>query len=449
MNFTYEDLFQKPYFYHKSVFNLNPFVASQLSYIKRIENYPFYFFETLMPEPPKNYGSGLIEDGLNYGHGSSFKNPEEALTKSIFEALERKFSKIYNPTKLIFDSYHNLKKRAVNPEIFSLPSREEYKKNNLPYVPYTPKLRLGWIKSYQVFPKKMQPVLIPAALVYSRYSWRNKKEWFTPNLSPGIACHLNYRNSFLRGLLELIERDAFMITWLHQLICPKIKIESKDLNEAQAVFDHLTFLGFSVDFINITTDINIPVILTIITNPSLNWNKTMVLGLGCHLSPLLALKKSFLEALSAITNYLYFDYEKKEIKVYPEKVKKKFSLNYKVYYKQAEFLGKSKNSLKIKDIPGYDRQDAGKNLEYLIQHLNQKELETFFIDLTPNELKESHAFCLTRALISGIQPMLYETDCWRFSNKRVFTAKSQMGKTTKKITQFKDLFLAPHPLAGM
>lgn len=449
MKFTFEDLFQKPYFFQKDLFHINPFVSSHISHIQRIEEYPFYFFKTLMPEPEKDYGHGLVESGLNYGCGASFKNPAESMSKSVFEAFERKFSKVYNKHVLITGSYHDLKRRAVDPERFSLISKDEQKKRKLHYVPYTQKLKLSWKECFKVSEDKIEPVLIPASLVFSRFSWKNKRERFIPNLSPGLSAHINYRSSFLSGLLEIIERDAFMITWLHKMTCPKISIKTKELQDAEDVFEHLTGLGFKIHFINITTDTDIPVILTAIENHSLDWRGTVVFGLGCSLDPYKALKKSFLEALLGMTNYLHFDYVKKEICVHTEAVSKKAGLDNEKYFSKTRFLLNKNSYISIKDIPGYALHDAGKDLDYLITHLNNKDLETFFVDLTPDQLKNNSAFCLTRAFITGMQPMLYETDCWRFSNRRAFTAKSQMGKSHKKVKGFNDLFLFPHPFAVM
>lgn len=45
--------------------------------------------------------------------------------------------------------------------------------------------------------------------------------------STGMAGHYNFYKAFLIGLYEIIERDAFVITWFQELNVPKIVISEK------------------------------------------------------------------------------------------------------------------------------------------------------------------------------------------------------------------------------
>lgn len=447
MNFSYSDLLQKPYYFKKKSFFLEEFVCANISYTKRLENYPFYFFETLMPEHACDYGNALIENGLNFGHGVSFKNPEEAMKKSIFEAFERKFAKVYDEKSLIYASYNEVKNKAVNPHVFSLPDKEEHK-NKLPYVKYTHNLKLHWKECMQVVKGTLKPVLIPASLIYSRYSWKNQKERIAPTLSPGIAAHVNYRSSFLSGLLEIIERDAFMLAWLKKLSFPKISFSISDLESGADAFEHISALGFKTTFIDITSDVGIPVVLTIIKNPSLKLNGTMFFGLGCSLNPYQAVQKSFMEALQGMSNVISFDYQSNEVVVEEEKIKTKFDLSCEDYFQQTAFLSKSKKQTKIGQMPFFDKYDVGKNMDFLLKYLEEKNLPAYFVDLTPKEINNDVAVCLTRAFIGNLMPMVYDIDCFRLSNRRVYTAKDNTSKTVKDI-KYQNLNLLPHPLAIM
>lgn len=450
MKLTYEELFKIPYFYNKNVFVLDPFIAANINYIKRIEAYPFYFFETLTTEPKRDYGNGFVEDGLNFGHGVSFQNPEEAMCKSIFESLERKFAKVYNPKDLITASYNEIKNKAIDPHKFSLPSGDEFKKGKLPYVKYSADLKLHWKECMQILPGETKAGLLPASLVYSRYSWKNQKERIAPILSPGTAAHMNYRKAILNGLCEVIERDAFMVTWLQQISCPQIEIDISDFDVASELFKHLTLLGFKISFFNITTDVGVPVVLSVIEHNHLMWNGTICFGLGCDINPKEALLKSFLECLAGLSNYISFDYENSEVIVNEESILKKFDWDNSQYFKHTHFLKNSKHKIKLSDIPSEDRGDTGKNLETLIKILAGKKLEMFALDLTPRNLNDSKA-CIVRSFIAGLQPMVYDIDCFRLSNRRIYNAKSQMGHSaiSKKKFEYDDLNLMPHPFAAM
>src|SRR6185369_5135188 len=146
----------------------------------------------------------------------------------------------------------------------------------LDYVRYSPDLKLSWKEGYQVVGRALTPVLIPASLVYSRFSWKNPGERFAPNLSPGLACHATLREAFLTGLCELVERDAFMLAWLHRRSPRRIRPETIVFAEAAEAHKHLTALGFVVHFLDLTSDLAIPVIATLIEHPGLPWDGTFV-----------------------------------------------------------------------------------------------------------------------------------------------------------------------------
>ncbi len=433
----YESLFQKPYFYEPPCFAIHPPLAAEIAAVRCLGQYPCHRYETLINEPPQDYGDGLRETGRNHGFGASFRDPAEALTKSVFEAWERKFAKVYDSAELIGGSYNELSGRAVSPSEFSLVSDWEYEQSPLPYVRYNPDLQLSWKECWRVGDRSTEPVLIPATLVYSRFSWKNPGERFVPNLSPGLACHTSLREAFLGGLCELLERDAFMLTWLHRRSPPRIRPETIAFDEAGEAHKYLTALEFLVHFMDLTTDVGIPVVLTLIEHPNLPWDGTLVLGLGCALNPQVALRKSFLEALVIMTNYVTVDPNRSELIVQRRPLP--FGLQAADYFRKVRFLLEGEREIAIQDIASHDRKDSGRSLEFLIDHLNDLGHATYFVDLTPRGY-ENCRICLTRAFIAGLQPMLYEPDCWRLNPKRLFKSSP---------TAYERLNVMPHPLMLM
>lgn len=433
-----EDLLQRPYGYQSPAFAIHPALASQVASIRCRQEYPCYHYETILLEPPADYEAGLRETGQNLGSGSSFTDPAEALGKSLFEAWERKTSKVFDVTQLVAGSYRQLAERAANPEDFSLISDWEYRQSPLAYLRYTPDLQLSWSECYRIHDRTMEPVLLPATLVYSRFSWKHPRQRFVPNLSVGLACHQRYSQAFLAGLCELIERDAFLLTWLHRRCPTRIRPESVPLDQAQTAFEFLRAVGFGVHFLDLTTDLGIPVILSILEHPRLPWHGTFVPGLGCHLDPAAALRKSFLEALTLLNNYLTFDPVRGQIELVPRTLP--YGLQTEPYYRSARFLLSAPEAVDIASLPDADHGDPGRNLLFLLDRLQQRGYTSYFVDLTPPAYRDCR-LCLTRAFIAGLQPMLYEPDCWRLNPERLFGQGRPPG--------FDRLNLLPHPFMLM
>jgi ribosomal protein S12 methylthiotransferase accessory factor len=414
---TWNDLLQLPLFYEPNAFSCHPLLSQELAEVTNRSCHHHFEYRALMLEPAAEYGPGLIENGKNRGIGTSFDNPSLALTKSILEAFERKYSKVWNPDDLQVSTFNELRDSgAVSPEAFGLVTEWEMNYRPLPYVRYTPELPLAWTSGLRVRPGSTEPVLLPAVLVYARYGWKVPDERIAPTLSTGLAAHTTYRAAFLGGLCEIIERDAFMFAWLNRSAPPRIDPDSVDFNEAQDALAHIKALGFVPHFLNLTTDVSVPTIATILEHPTLPWEGTLVPGLGCNLDPAEALKKSFLEALTMLSNVV--TYKECERHIEPIEYQHVHDIPRSVYYKAAHFLIDGSEEIAIEDIPNADCYDTGRNLELVLENLEQANMSAYFVDLTPPDAYPAR-LVLGRAMIAGMQPMLYETDCWRFVKSRL------------------------------
>ncbi len=244
------------------------------------------------------------------GQGCSVESPLEALLISVYEATERLFSLHVDPATLVSGSFLDLRPSAVRPGEFILPRSWEYEQCSYAYVRYRDSLSLHWLPVYQITQDEVVPRLIPAGPAVTGYSLQHPEERIVPILSTGFAAGTRLAQTILRGIYELVERDAFMIAWLNRLSCPRLQVQSTSLRVLESL-RQLSDEGFAVDFVNLTTDLGIPVILTVIEHrvPELKPNDCKIFGLGCHLNPERALARSYIEALHMMLNFYEFDEE--------------------------------------------------------------------------------------------------------------------------------------------
>lgn len=207
------------------------------------------------------------------------------------------------------------------------------------------------------------PTLLAAGLVYPKFGSQHPQERFAPTLSPGLACHFTYRASMLHGLCELIERDAFMLVWLRRKHPQRIQTASINLTEAASALALLSSLGFLVHFLNITSDVGVPVFLCLIERDALPWDGTLIPGLGCHLDPNEAARKAFLEALVMLSGYV--DLADEKTLLLKRRSPLQYGLSQSDYFRNVRFLINGSSS-SCSEIAGYDRNDAGRNLEFVI-----------------------------------------------------------------------------------
>ncbi len=69
---------------------------------------------------------------------------------------------------------------------------------------------------------------MPACMTYMPYHTIQDDECvIAPAISTGAACATTIVEGLLKGICELIERDAFMIIWRNRIPCPRIVIDPR------------------------------------------------------------------------------------------------------------------------------------------------------------------------------------------------------------------------------
>ena len=133
------------------------------------------------------------------------------------EAIER-YSATYVPVeRLVVASARELGDVAVAPERFALFSARQHARAGFPFRPFTVDTRIAWIEGREIATGRA--ALLPAELVYlGRGPLGERPVGYAT--SSGLACGDTVEAALARALLELLERDAFMIVWANRLSLP-------------------------------------------------------------------------------------------------------------------------------------------------------------------------------------------------------------------------------------
>src|SRR5215831_1722090 len=106
---------------------------------------------------------------------------------------------------------------VIPPADFVLYSETQYSRPDFRFARWTPGTETGWIEGREL--PSDNPVWVPAGVVYLNYS--GQEMLFRPT-SSGSAAGPDLPRAILSGLLEDVERDAFMITWMNRLPAPSL-----------------------------------------------------------------------------------------------------------------------------------------------------------------------------------------------------------------------------------
>ena len=106
---------------------------------------------------------------------------------------------------------------AVDPTLFTFFRPEQLATPGFPFVPFTAQTPVRWVAGFRV--PTCEPALLPAQLVFLG-SPPTDEPLVAYATSSGLACGGTLEEAILSGLLELVERDGFMIVWANRLSLP-------------------------------------------------------------------------------------------------------------------------------------------------------------------------------------------------------------------------------------
>jgi ribosomal protein S12 methylthiotransferase accessory factor len=191
------------------------------------------------------------EHDLDPRAGGAGVSLEEATNRTMGELLERYAFFAYDGPADRALSYQELVERgdSLPPfEFFSLFSNEQTRSHNFPYAPFSTSAKTAWVRGTNLLDGRL--VMVPGQIVSLNYFHAaDETPYFYPT-SSGCAVARTVEEAALKGLLELIERDAVMIRWYARLPPPALPFDAPELpHSALRQCRHLEvrFLDLTVD----------------------------------------------------------------------------------------------------------------------------------------------------------------------------------------------------------
>lgn len=219
-------------------------------------------------DAPKIHGIRLapapkssIEDGENaqlYGYGSG-STLDESISKAVGEHLERYFLAQYKYSALQKASFKELsssRHNALSPLAFN--GFLDWQKKRFPSLRVDENTPLSWVEGNTLSGNKK--ILLPAQAIFWNFSFRGAQKeqiLLQPNTN-GAAGGFTTEEAVLGGILEIIERDGFLIYWLNSIAPRQIDVSTIKDEEFQEKLAYLNRYNVSYYFLDTTTDTGIP-----------------------------------------------------------------------------------------------------------------------------------------------------------------------------------------------
>lgn len=225
------------------------------------------------------------------GRTTAYKS---SLTVGLIEAFERHSGlKMRGKRCTVVDSYSNLGEAALDPRQCGLYEHSCYQSAH-DLEPFSDGMKLRWVWGYSLTDRR--PLLIPHQLVYYGNEIKDEPSFVHGN-SNGCAAGGCIEEAVFFALLELIERDAFLIHWYARLSPFHIELATIKDPEIQFLIERLRRQNLETFLLDARLDIPVPTVVAVAIRRDRQFG-AFALASGCSFGPHQAMMSALVEVAS-------------------------------------------------------------------------------------------------------------------------------------------------------
>lgn len=394
--------------------------------ILKMQNYP--------DEPQMHIYSATLKsiekltDGFNHAvdaGGFSFRSKEFALLKCLVETAERLCNVCYRKKDLLYSSFNNIQENALDVTLYL--NDDEIKKKSF-----------GWVKGINLY--NNSSCLIPAQLVYYNYIREPEEPYLSEMISTGAAGGFDFENTLLRGIYEIIERDAFMTVYLTKARIPKIDLTTIQDKTIQNILEIVKRYQLEIEVFDLTNNLQIPSFLSVLVDRT-GLGPSISLGLKSSLNPKTAIIGSMEESFHTRP------WMKREV-INRQKNKFKFKLKKINTLLERGLLWTSPgmikslgflfNQPKTRHKYNFKKLSSKEELKNILKTLKNHKVPAFYTDITIKDFRKINYLTL-KAILPTLQPLFLHESHREIRWKRVEEISYYFGQKKMEINPI------PHP----
>ncbi|MET8626333.1 TOMM precursor leader peptide-binding protein [Kitasatospora sp. NPDC004669] len=159
--------------------------------------------------------------------------------------------------------------------------------------PFDPAAEIPWVRGHSL--RSGRPVLVPLRLAY--YCEGSAEDAFVDECSNGCAIGSCLEEAVLSGLLELIERDAFLLAWYGRPPLTEIDLDACGGDTVPAMLDRARLQGYHLRAFDTRADLPIPVVTSLAVRRD-GGPGTLSFAAAAALDPMTAIENALAETLT-------------------------------------------------------------------------------------------------------------------------------------------------------
>ena len=406
---------------------LEPFVSQISGIVPRIE-------KLLAPEGMHVYAAtqtaGVPGAGLDFRANRALGRPlaasgkgesdTQARVSCLAEAIERYSCGYFGDEKRLTARLEDLEGPAIDPRHLMQFSADQYRRRDVINdgrsgaftfvpMPFDPAREIDWTPAWSL--TRNRTVFLPSAYCYFRYPTSRAHDFCRAD-SNGCASGNTIEEAILQGVMELFERDACAIWWYNRVVLPGVDLASFSSPYIDRVVDTLAQRHRDLHVLDLSNDLGVTAVMAVSAQRSDGGR--VHLGLGCHLSPRIAVSR----ALSELTQAMAFEFS-------PDPARRVAFFDDHAQWLDTQHIcdhpylsardGAARTARDLADVSSCDIRD---DVRWCVDTLAAKGLQTIVLDHTRPEI----GFPVVRVAVPGLRHF------WsRFAPGRLYDVPPQLG----------------------
>lgn len=376
--------------------------------------------------------------------GFSFLSKKTAALKCLAEALERYALENTDSASITFAPASRLQKKYLDPrDVVSFSDGQRQLRPELRLDPAGP---FGWVLGKEI--SSNEDIYIPAQLVYLLYKRQIGESIVRMPISTGAAAGTSLSAAIYRGMCEIIERDAFMITYLNKLQRIPVAINNPRNPAMKLIAQMAKNYNIDLRLFDISTDLEMYTFLAVAVDTT-GIGAAISTGLKSSLDPM----EAMIGALHEVFHPRTWIRREKENFDGADDLSAPLSLSQrgllwarKEAIEQLDFL--LQNKRKPISVESYQNRSKGstqKDLTYMATVLDEMDYHTYYVDITPkNGGIAKSSFKVAMVIIPELHPLYLDERFRYLGGNRIYDVPVKLGYLDKAHGEH-ELNAFPHP----
>ncbi|MEH7440657.1 TOMM precursor leader peptide-binding protein [Neobacillus drentensis] len=370
---------------------------------------------------------------------------------AILEGLERYCGiEPRGKRKVVRDSYYNLAEKALNPAKVGLHEKEQYARPHFPFKSFHPDKPMNWVWGYSFLQER--PILVPELLAYYSLGYG---EGFVYETSNGCALGGSLEEAIFHGIMEVVERDSFLLTWYAQLPLPRLDLSSANDKELQLMVSRIREVaGYDLHFYNSTMEHEIPSVWAVAKNRT-SKGANLICAAAANPDPVKAVKSAIYELAGMM--FRHDEILEKNRPKYEAMLQDPFAVRTMEDHGMLYGLREAEENLSFlldenRPLRTFAEEfkcppvnaNLKDDVEDILDRFRMLDLEVIVVDQTTPITKRNGLFCV-KVLIPGMLPMTFGHHLTRIQGlERVLNVPVKLGFKKHPLT-YEQLNPYPHP----